>query len=197
MTTGQRRTLTITRDRNGTGTGQERDPARDPLPGLPLPLPLPPAVEDQEGACAPPPADAGPCPPPPPLAERDPLPDLWAALVAWMPRPGAVKLTPARRKHLEKRVQEHGEGAVLEVATWVHTSTHDRARFLRDRGDVDTLLRPEKFANYLGMSQQPTFLNGHATGPPSKPSRVATTSAAIGRFLDRPTRAPGEDHGLS
>ena len=129
--------------------------------------------------------------------ERDPLPDLWAALVAWMPRPGAVKLTPARRKHLEKRVQEHGEGAVLEVATWVHTSTHDRARFLRDRGDVDTLLRPEKFANYLGMSQQPTFLNGHATGPPAKSDRVATTSAAIGRFLDRPTRAPGEDHGLS
>lgn len=83
------------------------------------------------------------------------LDHLWAALTAFTPKPGAWKLTPERRKHLAARVADHGEAAVYRVAEWVRTSPHDRAVFLRDRGDVTTLLRPEKFATYAAFSDGP------------------------------------------
>jgi hypothetical protein len=79
----------------------------------------------------------------------------WTALTAWTPKPAAWKLTADRRKHLTARIADHGEATVYRVAEWVRTSEHDRATFLRGHGDVDTLLRPGKFATYAAMSAGP------------------------------------------
>lgn len=105
--------------------------------------------------------------PPPALPAPKPSTDyeaLWTALTAWTPKPGAWKLTAERRKHLAARVKDHGEAAVYRVAEWVRTSNHERAVFLRDRGDVATLLRREKFDIYAAMSAgpapQPAARNG-------------------------------------
>jgi hypothetical protein len=89
-------------------------------------------------------------------ARRGPdLAGLWGELVAFTPKPGAWKLTDKRRAHLQQRIAAHDVATVERVAEWVRTSSHERARFLRDRGDPDTLLRPEKFDTYAAMSAGP------------------------------------------
>jgi hypothetical protein len=137
-----------------------------------------------------------PAPPP------DPLPDLWAALTAWTPKPAAWKLTPQRAKHLRARLGEHGQDAILAVATWVRESPHDRAGFLRQRGDVDTLLRPEKFATYLAFAATPTttaaIVRDPATpGPRNRQERTTVFHHDLGNWIqppDPPRRiiVPGE-----
>jgi len=92
----------------------------------------------------------------------------WTALTAWTPKPAAWKLTAERRKHLTARIADHGEATVYRVAEWVRTSEHDRAAFLRGHGDVDTLLRPGKFATYAAMSAGPApaaKVNGRPVAP--------------------------------
>jgi hypothetical protein len=81
------------------------------------------------------------------------LSDLWMQLTAWTPSPGQWKLTDRRKQHIRARVKQHGEDAVRDVAAWVRTSNHERADFLRKRGDVDTLLRDEKFSTYLAFAR--------------------------------------------
>lgn len=117
------------------------------------------------------------------------LPDLWAALVAWTPKPGAWKLTPGRRKHLAARTAEHGPDAVIAVASWVRESRHERAAFLRQRGDPDTLLRPEKFATYLGMSAQPATASTPAAVAPT--GKIARGNAQLVSLVDW-ANDPGE-----
>lgn len=82
----------------------------------------------------------------------DALSPLWSALTAFAKSPEAWKLTAERRKHLAARVREFDAATVLRVAEWVRLSTHERAKFLRERGDVKTLLRPENFATYAALS---------------------------------------------
>lgn len=79
--------------------------------------------------------------------------ELWTLLTAWTPKPGAWRLTSERTKHLKARIAEFDEATVERVARWATVSSHDRARFLRERGDVDTLLRRENFAKYAAMSE--------------------------------------------
>jgi len=97
--------------------------------------------------------------PAPAVAERAPrgpdLAGLWGDLVAFTPKPAAWKLTDKRRAHLQQRIAAHDVATVERVAEWVRTSSHERARFLRERGDPDTLLRPEKFDTYAAMSAGP------------------------------------------
>ena len=105
-----------------------------------------------------PPADAGPRvqPEPPAVAPKpDPLADPWRRLVAFTPAPDRWKLTPKRRSALAARLKEHGAAAVDEVIAWVCDSAHERARFLRERGDPDTLIRPDNFAKYLAFAGTP------------------------------------------
>lgn len=94
------------------------------------------------------------------------LSELWSALVAFTASPAAWKLSQARRKQLRARVAEDGPDAVREVAAWVRTSKHERAAFLRERGDPTTLIRASNFGTYLAFArsggpaaQQPR--NGH------------------------------------
>jgi hypothetical protein len=99
---------------------------------------------------------------------------LWSALTAWTPKPAAWKLTAERRKHLAARVADHGEATVYRVAEWVRTSQHDRAAFLRGHGDVDTLLRPSKFATYAAFSEGPVqqpVRNGRPVAPSYEDTR--------------------------
>jgi hypothetical protein len=98
---------------------------------------------------------------------------LWSALTAWTPKPAAWKLTAERRKHLAARVADHGEATVYRVAEWVRTSQHDRAAFLRGHGDVDTLLRPSKFATYAAFSDGPAQ-QATRNGRPVAPSYADT-----------------------
>jgi len=100
---------------------------------------------------------------------------LWSLLVAWTPKPGAWKLTPARRKHLRARVADHDVETVERVAHWVATSADDRAVFLRKRKDPDTLLRRERFDTYAGMSTQ--------TAPAVASPMHRTASAAWDRYI--------------
>ena len=84
--------------------------------------------------------------------EVDRLTGLWSALTAFTKSPGAWRLDPKRRAALAARVKEYDEATVLRVARWVNESSHDRARFLKERGDVKTLIRPENFATYAALS---------------------------------------------
>jgi hypothetical protein len=110
------------------------------------------------------------------LVEPDPLPDLWARLTSAIP--GAWKLTPSRRTQLRARVDEHGIATVERVAAWLH-SGHERARFLVERGDVDTVIRASKFATYAAMSAAPMPT---ARGAP--PGRDRSTAGLAEAFAD-------------
>jgi len=94
--------------------------------------------------------------------------ELFSLLAGASPATAALRLTPKRRGSLEARVSEHGANAVRLVASWVAAGQHPRARFLRDEhGDVNTLLRPEKFAEYLEFAQ--AWRNG--VRPPTPAAR--------------------------
>ena len=121
-----------------------------------------------------------------PLAELD---RLWSRVVAFTTKPGAWKLTDARRKHLRARIADHGVEAVEHVADWVRSAPHDRAAFLRQRGDPDTLLRPEKFSTYLGMCQQPEAAQPASAAGGGR-RRRAPTIAEILADEDPPDPAP-------
>ena len=63
--------------------------------------------------------------------------------------------TSAVGKAISARIREHGADAVMQVITWAHESSHDRARFLRDRGlSIATLMRPENCQTYLDYSRE-------------------------------------------
>ena len=74
-----------------------------------------------------------------------------------VPGARALKLTPARRRHLKARISEHGPEAVVEVWRWALTSSASRAVFLREQGFVrpDTLHRASKFPSYLDLAREP------------------------------------------
>ena len=107
--------------------------------------------------------------------EVDRLTGLWSALTAFTKSPGAWKLDPKRRAALAARVKEYDEATVLRVARWVNESSHDRARFLKERGDVKTLIRPENFATYAALSDGWTPGTAASTGSRSE---VPTDEAA-------------------
>jgi hypothetical protein len=118
----------------------------------------------------------------PPRADRggpsaDRLTELWALLTAWTLKPGAWKLTTERQKHLRARIADFDEDTVERVARWAAVSNHDRAQFLRERGDVDTLLRRENFAKYAAMSEEsgPRLV---ATQGPTTDAEAAWTAMA-------------------
>ena len=95
--------------------------------------------------------------------------------------PGArkLRLTKERRRTLKARVTEHGEASVLKVWTWVLTSPHPRATFLRGSGFVkpDTLHRPGNFATYLEFAEE-------GLTPTSTPKTTNdTTASALDAFL--------------
>lgn len=62
------------------------------------------------------------------------------------------------------------------VGGWVRTSSHERAVFLRQRGDVSTLLRRENFATYAAMSEEglprPAQLGGRPEAPTDEAERA-------------------------
>lgn len=66
-----------------------------------------------------------------------------------------LELTPARRKSLTARIDEHGAERVLLAWRWVHTSRFTRAEYLRRNGyDVpETFLRPANCASYVTLSE--------------------------------------------
>ena len=74
-----------------------------------------------------------------------------------VPGARALKLTPARRRHLKARISEHGPEAVVAVWRWALTSSASRAAFLREQGFVrpDTLHRASKFPGYLDLAREP------------------------------------------
>lgn len=80
---------------------------------------------------------------------------IWSALCAFLPADRRRALTGARRDRLRARVAEHGAEAVVRVGRWVAESKHERASFLRARGDVDTLLWRSKFQAYAEFSMEP------------------------------------------
>lgn len=81
--------------------------------------------------------------------------EIWSALCAFLPADRRRALTGARRDRLRARVAEHGADAVVRVGRWVAESKHERAAFLRARGDVDTLLWRSKFQAYAEFSMEP------------------------------------------
>ena len=107
-----------------------------------------------------------------------------------------LKLTKARRAVLKARITEHGGEAVVEVWRWALTSSHHRARFLRDGYlTPDTLHRASKFPAYLDLSRAPPE---QTIKPP--PTREETTEAkriAFNRYLDEgeATTTDRRDHG--
>ena len=80
---------------------------------------------------------------------------LWHGLCAFLPEGRRRDLTETRRSRLRARIAEHGADAVARVGRWVATSRHPRAAFLRERGDVDTLLWASKFQSYAEFSLEP------------------------------------------
>jgi hypothetical protein len=107
---------------------------------------------------------------------------LWGALVAFTPKPDGWKLTEPRRKAIRARIKDHDLATVERVFAWVNTSTHERASFLRERGDPDTVLRRGNFDKYAGMSM--------ATGPPgsggSGPASTPVRRPSVWDQLDEP-----------
>lgn len=135
------RDLPVERDVDGEAENEQQQGAETP-PAREGSIPYPPAVLFP--GIAPATIDAPPAP--------DPIDEAWTALVAWTPKPAAWKLSPARRTSIKKLVKQHGIDAIHTVARWM-TSDHDRARFLRERGDADTLIRPANFATYLALAE--------------------------------------------
>ncbi len=60
---------------------------------------------------------------------------------------------------MKARVSDYSAEEVIAVIEWAHTSGHDRAQFLRKKGctkgNCKTLWRPDNFAEYLDMAQEP------------------------------------------
>lgn len=138
-------------------------------------------VEERETQEAPAPAVAE-------RASRGPdLSGLWGDLVAFTPKPAAWKLTEKRRAHLQQRIASHDVATVERVAEWVRTSSHERARFLRERGDPDTLLRPEKFDTYAAMSAGPA---PRALTTPGARNTRGTLASDLFTDDDTPTPRP-------
>jgi hypothetical protein len=92
---------------------------------------------------------------------------VWTALRAHLRKPDAWKLTAGRTRALRRLIDSEGADVLVELGAWLATSGHERAAFLRQRGDLDTVLRPENASKYVAMmhteraSPQPS-----ATGPP-------------------------------
>lgn len=80
---------------------------------------------------------------------------LWVGLCSFLPEGRRRDLTETRRSRLRARIDEHGSDVIARVGRWVATSRHPRAVFLRERGDVDTLLWRSKFQSYAEFSLEP------------------------------------------
>ena len=94
-----------------------------------------------------------------------------------------LKLTKARRAVLKARITEHGGEAVVEVWRWALTSSHHRARFLRDGYlTPDTLHRASKFPSYLDLSRAPPEQT--VTPPPTREETTEAKRIAFDRYLD-------------
>jgi len=135
--------------------------ARDPLDDERQTGEEDPCVPAPDGAS---PAGAGIPDPPPvqqepqaqPTAPRNGVdyPALWATLCGI--RGGkALLLTDARRKTLKGAVAEVGAQGVEQIARWVASSPHQRARFLREGGhdSPDTYLRASHRGEYLDLAR--------------------------------------------
>ena len=89
-----------------------------------------------------------------------------------MQRGGKQPDDDKRRQHLRARIQEHDAATVERVAAWLKAARHDRARFLVQRGDMATLLRPGNFATYaaFALEAEATALPQARPAPPRKAS---------------------------
>lgn len=70
------------------------------------------------------------------------------------------------RSPLGARVKEFGEDAVIQVIRWAHTSSHQRAQFLRERSCLGlTLFRAANFPDYHAFSEEAKSSNGVKNEP--------------------------------
>ena len=97
-----------------------------------------------------------------------------------IPAARSLQLTKARRKVLKARIMDSSAEEVGAVVTWWLTSTHKRARYLREEGyGIDTILRASKFAQYLEYSSEIKIAPSKAAhfAPYKEPVQVAPVSA--------------------
>ena len=67
---------------------------------------------------------------------------------------GTPRRSPPKSWGVSARLAETDAGSVIEVIEWAHNSTHSRAKFLRDSGNIGkTLFRPGNFAEYLDLAR--------------------------------------------
>lgn len=76
---------------------------------------------------------------------------VWNALRRHLRKPDAWKLTTGRQKSLKARIHDEGARTLIDLGEWLVSSQHERAQLLRERGDLDTVLRPENCSRYVAM----------------------------------------------
>ena len=97
-----------------------------------------------------------------------------------IPAARTLQLTKARRKVLKARIMDSSAEEVSAVVTWWLTSTHKRARYLREEGySIDTILRASKFAQYLEYASEIKIAPSTAShfAPAKEPKAFAPLSA--------------------